>query len=394
MSVPQSLRARLFIVAAALVVVFALCGATSQVSPSIASAQSFGNCSYLGSNYYWNGSICQYIATPATSCSYLGPNYYWNGSSCVQYGSNSCSYLGSNYYWNGSSCVYGTGGNCSYLGSNYYWNGSSCVQNYSNTSCSYLGSNYYWNGSSCVVTSANSCSYLGSNYYWNGSSCVLLNTGNCSYLGSNYYWNGSSCVLNFSNTSCSYLGPNYYWNGTSCVLSNSSNCSYLGSNYYWNGSSCVLLTANTLTSTVTYSPGWNIVGGPSGTVLTGTSSSLFSYPPGANAYVTLPSGTPFQAGTGYWAYFNTTTTVNLAPSTTSNVNVTLPAGQWVLIGNPGTGTATVTGASVSLFAYSPNAGGYSQVTTIPAGQGVWAISYTGGTVTISTGLAGGPPPPP
>ncbi len=197
--------------------------------------------------------------------------------------------------------------------------------------------------------------------------------------------------------SCAYLGPNYVWNGSGCVFSSTANCAYLGPNYYWNGSSCVFSgTApySTVSATVTYAPGWNIVAGPSGATLPGNTSGLFSFPPGATAYVALPPGTPFQAGTGYWAYFNAATTVTLPASTTSSVPVQLPAGQWVLVGNPGTGQATVSGVNVTLYLYNPTGGGYSQATAIPAGQGAWVISPTGGTLTISTGAAGGPPPPP
>jgi hypothetical protein len=361
MSIPTSLRPRLYALALALLAVFTLLGVTSQVNPKVASAQGFGDCSYLGPNYYWNGTTCVYSPLGSSSnCAYLGSNYYWNGSTCVNqtFGTNtSCTFLGSNYYWNGTSCALLNSGNCSYLGSNYFWNGSSCVYQ--------------------PFSTGTSCAYLGSNYYWNGTSCVLLTSGNCSYLGSNYYWNGSSCVYQpfGTTTNCAYLGPNYYWNGSTCV--------YSGTTPFVTGS-----------TTVTYQPGWNIVGGPAGTVLTGTNSGLFAWPPGATSYQALPAGTPLQAGQGYWAYFNTATTVTLSAITSDSVTVSLPAGQWVLIGNPGAGTATVTGASVTLWLYSPLAGSYSPTTTIPQGQGAWAFSSTGGTVTISSGVAGGPPPPP
>ena len=382
-SLSPPLRSRTLMVLSALLIVLALCAITTQVRPSVASAQSYGSCSYLGSNYYWNGSTCAYSATGGSvTCTALGPNYYWNGASCVYSvttTTNNCAALGTNYSWNGSSCVYSNTNSCASLGPNYIWNGSSCVYSAISTTatCSYLGTNYIWNGSSCVFSTTNNCSSLGPNYYWNGSSCAYTGTGttsSCAYLGTNYVWNGSSCVPS-TTTNCSYLGPNYYWNGSSCA--------YTGTTPY-----------GTTGATVTYTPGWNIVAGPTGTMLTGTSSSLFSYPPGATSYLTLPATTPFQAGTGYWAYFNTPTTITLPAATASSVTVQLPAGQWVLVGNPGTGQATVGGVSATVFAYNPTAGGYSQATTIPAGQGAWAMSPTGGTLSISAGTAGGPPPPP
>jgi hypothetical protein len=71
----------------------------------------------------------------------------------------------------------------------------------------------------------------------------------------------------------------------------------------------------------------------------------------------------------------------------------MPPGQFVLVGNPGTGTASVSGANVVLFAWSAATGTYQQTSQLAAGQGAWAISPTGGPVTI-TSTPGAPPPPP
>jgi hypothetical protein len=60
----------------------------------------------------------------------------------------------------------------------------------------------------------------------------------------------------------------------------------------------------------------------------------------------------------------------------------LPAGQYALIGNPTGMTMTVTGAD-AVYAYDPTSGTYRQATTLGAGQGAWAYSANGATVSLS-----------
>jgi hypothetical protein len=159
------------------------------------------------------------------------------------------------------------------------------------------------------------------------------------------------------------------------------------------------------TATVTYAAGWNIVAGPSGTVDSGSASQLYSFPPGSVSYQTLPQGSVLQAGTGYWAYFNAPVTVTLPAGGPGSTTLQIPPGQPTLVGNPGYGTATVSGSGVTLFVYSPATGSYQQTTQLAAGQGAWAMSTVGGPITITASGApgayppgayppGGPPPPP
>jgi hypothetical protein len=173
------------------------------------------------------------------------------------------------------------------------------------------------------------------------------------------------------------------------------------SNPYANPTFC---SASGAGGTVTYAAGWNIVAGPSGTVDTG-SGPLYSFPPGSVSYQTLPQGSALQSGTGYWAYFNSGVSVSLAAGGTGSTTLSIPPGQPALVGNPGYGTATVSGAGVTLYTYSPTTGSYQQTNQLAAGQGAWAMSTTGGPITISTSGApgayppgayppGGPPPPP
>jgi hypothetical protein len=140
-----------------------------------------------------------------------------------------------------------------------------------------------------------------------------------------------------------------------------------------------------------YNAGWNIVAGPDGTTETGSAGPLYGYPPGAFSYQVLPQGSPLQAGSGYWAYFDTPVTETLPAASNGTVTINLTPGQWALIGNPGDGTATVSGANVTVFAYE--GGGYQPTNQLAPGQGAWAISPTGGPVTI-TSSPGTPPGPP
>jgi len=161
------------------------------------------------------------------------------------------------------------------------------------------------------------------------------------------------------------------------------------------GSLCTSVTG----SAVSYPAGWNLVGGPPGTVISGTTAALYYLPPGSSSYQTLPAGTAMQPGVGYWAYFAAGMTATLPTGSNGTVTVNLPPGQFITIGNPSNGTATVSGpAGLVVLVYSPSTGGYTQTTQLQPGQGAWAALPGGGTITI-TGSGGAygpltPPPPP
>jgi hypothetical protein len=98
----------------------------------------------------------------------------------------------------------------------------------------------------------------------------------------------------------------------------------------------------------------------------------------------VPNTQPAQAGVGYWAFFNSQTTVTLSGNTTLPFTVTAPAGQYIMIANPSaTGTVTVSGADV-VYTYDPTnaASPYSAVSTLQPGQGAWVYSAAGGTITM------------
>src|SRR5487761_51092 len=63
-------------------------------------------------------------------------------------------------------------------------------------------------------------------------------------------------------------------------------------------------------STVTYPPGWNLIGITSGSILTDTDGPPYTLHPGESNYEAVaPDGPIFT--TGYWAHFSRTTTETL-----------------------------------------------------------------------------------
>jgi hypothetical protein len=133
--------------------------------------------------------------------------------------------------------------------------------------------------------------------------------------------------------------------------------------------------------TVSYAPGSDLVAGPSGTVLNGN-ASLSTLQAGDSGYETLPADSPLVGGQGYWAFFPNGGSQTIPPTGPQTLTVVLPAGQSIQIGNPGSTTATITGAD-EVFAYTPS-GGYQSVTTLDPGAGALAYSAAGATVTIAT----------
>jgi hypothetical protein len=125
--------------------------------------------------------------------------------------------------------------------------------------------------------------------------------------------------------------------------------------------------------------GWNLVAVPNGTVPGDGALTLQANDTG---YETVPSGTPLVAGLGYWVFAPNQSAVPLA-SGASTANITAPAGQFIMVGDPsGILPATVTGADV-LVGFDP-AHGYYQITNnmLTPGQAAFALSVTGGRVVM------------
>ena len=134
--------------------------------------------------------------------------------------------------------------------------------------------------------------------------------------------------------------------------------------------------------TVTFPAGFNLIGGPAGTIVTGATGPLFTLQASDTAYEVLPATTALQAGLGYWAFFSLPTSISLpaAPPPVAFA-VTLPAGHFVMVGNPADVPVTASGAD-AVYTYSASAG-YVQTTSLALGQGGWALSVRGGTLIMS-----------
>jgi hypothetical protein len=120
------------------------------------------------------------------------------------------------------------------------------------------------------------------------------------------------------------------------------------------------------------------------TIVEGADGPLYTLQPGDTAYEVLPPNTPLEAGVGYWVHFNQPTSI-VFPQGTNTVPVTrtLPAGEWVMVGDPFATAAQVSGAD-AVYVYDA-ATGYTLTDTLQAGQGAWAYAKMGGTVTLRSG---------
>lgn len=151
---------------------------------------------------------------------------------------------------------------------------------------------------------------------------------------------------------------------------------------------CALLLAAPASATyaqsasveVAYEAGWNLIAAPQGIVVAGADGPLYTLGAGDSAYRPVPPGTPLQAGVGYWAYFPSSTRLTLFAADTQPLTVRLPPAQFLPIGNPGLSEATVSGADL-VYTYAPS-GGYQVSPVLQPGEGAWAYSATGGTITI------------
>jgi hypothetical protein len=132
-------------------------------------------------------------------------------------------------------------------------------------------------------------------------------------------------------------------------------------------------------NTIVYPAGWNLVAG-TGLPLMGSDGPLYTFDPAAGSYQTVPAGTRLTPGAGYWAFFDCPTQRSLPVVAPQQASPQLPAGKWVMIGDPNFSPVSVSGADV-VYIYLPGSG-YEQATTLQPGQGAWAYSAAGGTVTF------------
>lgn len=134
--------------------------------------------------------------------------------------------------------------------------------------------------------------------------------------------------------------------------------------------------------TVTFPAGFNLIGGPVGTLVTGATGPLYTFQASDAAYEVLPAAVPLQAGLGYWAFFPSPTTVSLPPAPPPVAfTVALPAGHFVMVGNPSDVPVSLSGADAA-YTYG-QASAYIAATLLCPGAGAWAYSAGGGSLTLS-----------
>jgi hypothetical protein len=135
-------------------------------------------------------------------------------------------------------------------------------------------------------------------------------------------------------------------------------------------------------SSVTYQPGWNLVGVPANCLVSPSNGVLFTWQPGDVSYETFSPGGSLRPGYGYWAYFSVATTITLPSTSLRTMQRSIAPGQIALVGNPFNRPATISGAT-SVYTYDP-VHGYQQTTLLQPGQGAWVLSASG-VVVITAG---------
>lgn len=145
--------------------------------------------------------------------------------------------------------------------------------------------------------------------------------------------------------------------------------------------------AQTVQTTAAYAAGWNMAGGPTGTIFS-SASSLDAWQNGA---YTDASGRVATACTGYWAFFVNPAVLPLPLSTGPTQSCPLQPG-WNLVGNPFSGIANLP-FGTSGYEWRPLAGSYAIVNSIDPGHAVWIYSSQAGSVNLTYAPAPASNPP-
>lgn len=136
---------------------------------------------------------------------------------------------------------------------------------------------------------------------------------------------------------------------------------------------------------VTYSAGWNLVGGPSGATLTGAVLPLYAFQAADSVYEVINSNV-LVAPQGYWAYFSSPATVSIPAANGPPPAISVPANHFIQVGNPVSRTVTLSAAGAFFFTFNTASNSYalaSGTVTLGVGQGVWVFSTTATTLTVS-----------
>jgi hypothetical protein len=139
-----------------------------------------------------------------------------------------------------------------------------------------------------------------------------------------------------------------------------------------------------VSTTVVYAPGWQQIGGPTGSNFS-VVEALFSYDAASQTYTnaTAAAGNLSSAApgcTGYWGYFAAAMAVGLPTTSKSgDTAACVLAASWNLVGNP---FSTPAKLPSGVTAYHWNGTSYDTVGVIPVGGSVWV--YNDGTLNSVT----------
>jgi len=360
------LRSRLSIATTIAIALAVLVVLPSLVRPQAASAQS-----PCGSSYYSCGSNSTY----GNGFTGYGNQYTGYGN---QYSGYNNQYSGYNNQYSGSGCQ------------QVLFSASGCVGGSTSYGASSYGGTSTRSCAGITLSAGQSCS--------NGQVSCGASTTSCA-AGNSIGIN--NCPTNLTTPQCTStaLSPAVAPTRSSSLLASAGSTSCPGGGYALAGQSCnssaVTASANPYSGTASAAPqtgfqvslasGWNLIAGPAGTTL--PDAGLLTFQAGDTTYETISAGTPFKAGVGYWAFVPIATQIALGPAAGASTTIALPAGQPVMIGNPGNTPATVTGAD-TIFIYSPGTSNYTTGTQLQPGQGAWAMSTNGGQATIANAPQG------
>lgn len=149
---------------------------------------------------------------------------------------------------------------------------------------------------------------------------------------------------------------------------------------------------------VDYPAGWNLIAATSGpgrahTVINSNVGPFYTLQAGDSGYEAVGDSSTLQPGQAYWAYFAEPTSASLASTYEAcacpplfvtqppPLLIDLPPGQFVMIGNPFSVPAAVSGAD-AVYAHDP-AAGYQLTAQLQPGQGAFVYSLAGGAMTLS-----------
>jgi len=140
---------------------------------------------------------------------------------------------------------------------------------------------------------------------------------------------------------------------------------------------------------ITFRTGWNLISGLPGTFVCHADGPLYTLQDSDADYEPIwpesPDGMMYlQPGVGYWVYFDQPTDVyfgGLAPPG-AVTRIPIPAGHYVMIGGPSASGVIVSGADV-VYTYGPS-DGYQATNFLRVGEGAFAYSSVGGTLTLTS----------